>query len=50
VTDLSTLLMQSAGVRFKPRTRIPLVPRGVRLAAGALLALLALLLLLARLL
>jgi hypothetical protein len=37
--------MQSGGVRFKPRTRIALVPRGVRLAAAALLALLALLLL-----
>lgn len=45
--DLSTLLMQAGGVRFKPRTRIALVPRGVRLAAATLLALLLALLLLA---
>jgi hypothetical protein len=41
---MSTLLMQSAGVRFKPRTRIAFVPWRVRVAAAAVVALLSLLL------
>jgi hypothetical protein len=41
---VSTLMMQSAGVRFKPRARIALVPWGVQLAlVGCLVVLLLLL-------